>query len=549
MSLALNEICQGDCVELLNKMDAESVDLVFADPPFNIGYKYDVYQDARQSDEYLDWCSKWMSGVKRCLKPDGTFWLAIGDEYAAELKIEAQKIGFICRSWVIWYYTFGVNCSKGFSRSHTHLFHFIVDPKKFTFNAVNPQVRVPSARQLVYGDNRANPQGRLPDNTWIMRPQDAPESFRPDHDTWYFARVAGTFKEREGFHGCQMPEQLLGRIIRSCSNPGDVVLDPFAGSGTTLRVAKKLGRRWLGFELSDDYVGQIKKKMAATKINDPLNGPEDPLKSAPSTGKGKRRKNKSSDSEIESQIAKSFETVSAGHSVDHLLCDPAMSREFTNAIKSSGVDGNEVIWKSTLLKLRKSKKLPGATVHRKRVSFKEMDDYSFASEISMRLLSIDFGLTIENILCCSDYAKEFDRIAEEFAPGYKPFDYRWAALAIRKRSGSARRKGCENFAKWYRERLPRSKKLESFLSKEFECPGVYMLSAGRQKLYIGECENMALRIRSVLNNESWQELQPAAAWVIPTGSSEKYALQSVLIGRLDPVLNSQLLNPGKVVAR
>ena len=98
-------------------------------------------------------------------------------------------------------------------------------------------------------DRRANPAGRLPDDTWILRPQDLPDGFRPDEDTWYFPRVCGTFKERAGWHGCQMPEQLLGRIIRACSNEGELVLDPFAGSGTTLAVAKKLGRRFLGFEL------------------------------------------------------------------------------------------------------------------------------------------------------------------------------------------------------------------------------------------------------------------------------------------------------------
>ena len=148
---------------------------------------------------------------------------------------------------MIWYYTFGVNCTKKFSRSHAHLFHFVKDAKRFTFNAMDPAVRVPSARQLVYADGRANPDGRLPDDTWILRPQDLPEGFQPDEDTWYFRRVCGTFKERAGWHGCQMPEQLLGRIIRVSSNPGDLVLDPFAGSGTTLVVAKKLGRQWIGF--------------------------------------------------------------------------------------------------------------------------------------------------------------------------------------------------------------------------------------------------------------------------------------------------------------
>ena len=186
--------------------------------------------------------------VHRVLKPSGTFWLAIGDEYAAELKVACTSTSsaFIMRSWVIWYYTFGVNCTRKFNRSHAHLFHFVKDEKQFTFNAEDPQVRVPSARALVYGDSRANPEGRLPDDTWVLRPQDLPEGFQPMDDTWYYSRVAGTFKERQGFHGCQMPEQLLGRIIRVSSNPGDVVFDPFTGSGTTLAVAKKLGREWIG---------------------------------------------------------------------------------------------------------------------------------------------------------------------------------------------------------------------------------------------------------------------------------------------------------------
>jgi len=260
------------------------VDLVFADPPFNIGYQYDVYHDARTDEEYLDWTRRWMTGVRRALQPDGTFWLAIGDEYAAELKLMAQReFGLSCRSWVVWYYTFGVNCVRGFSRSHTHLFHFVVDPRKFTFNADAPAVRVPSARQLVYGDKRANPRGRLPDNTWVLRPQDLPDGFSPDGDTWFFARVAGTFKEREGFHGCQMPEQLLGRIIRCSSNPGELVLDPFAGSGTTLVAAKKLGRRFLGFELSEEYVARIKERLGEARVGEALDGPADPLRSAPPT--------------------------------------------------------------------------------------------------------------------------------------------------------------------------------------------------------------------------------------------------------------------------
>jgi site-specific DNA-methyltransferase (adenine-specific) len=301
-----NRIIHGDCLKVLERLEVGSVDLAFADPPFNIGYEYDEYHDKRSCEDYLDWSRRWISAVLHVLKPDGTFWLAIGDEYAAELKVMAtRELDLTCRSWVVWYYTFGVHCKHKFTRSHAHLFYFVKDPKAFTFNS--DTIRVPSARQLVYGDKRANPKGRVPDDTWIiapaaagdskspsvcgptpfvLRPQDLPDGFTPDSDTWYFPRVCGTFKERGGFHGCQMPEQLLGRIIKACSNEGDLVLDPFAGSATTLAVAKKLGRQYLGIELSKQYVNASRARLRRVKPGDPLDGFEDPLTSAPDTQNG-----------------------------------------------------------------------------------------------------------------------------------------------------------------------------------------------------------------------------------------------------------------------
>ncbi|HEY2251849.1 MAG TPA: site-specific DNA-methyltransferase, partial [Planctomycetaceae bacterium] len=298
-SIATGKIHQGDCIDLMQQMPAGTIDLVFADPPFNIGYEYDQYHDRRDDEAYVAWSRAWIAEVHRVLKPGGTFWLSIGDEYAAELKVAAEhQVGFFTRSWVVWYYTFGVNCTKKFSRSHVHLFHFVKDENNFTFHSDDPQVRVPSARALVYADKRANPAGRLPDDTWIvrpaaddswvLRPQDLPAGFQPTDDTWYYARVAGTFKERQGFHGCQMPEQLLGRIVRTGSNPGDIVFDPFAGSGTTLAVAKKLGRDWMGCELSAEYVRAASERLASVHSGDPLDGPADPIASAPSTANGRR---------------------------------------------------------------------------------------------------------------------------------------------------------------------------------------------------------------------------------------------------------------------
>lgn len=252
----MKRIVLGNCIKKLKEVDKESVDLVFADPPFNIGYEYDEYDDCKSADDYVDWSRQWIKRVIRVLKPTGTFWLAIGDEYAAELKVLATRdFGLTCRSWVVWYYTFGAHCKTKFTRSHTHLFYFVRNAQKFTFNDM--AIRVPSARQLVYGDKRAHPKGRVPD------------------DTWLFSRVCGTFSERQKWHPCQMPEQLLGRIINACSNKGNLILDPFAGSGTTLAVAKKLNRRYAGIEISKKYVAGCRQRLKTISPGDPLYGDKD----------------------------------------------------------------------------------------------------------------------------------------------------------------------------------------------------------------------------------------------------------------------------------
>jgi site-specific DNA-methyltransferase (adenine-specific) len=296
--MELDKLYNRDCIAGMSEIPKGSIDLAFADPPFNIGYKYDVYKDRRAPEEYLAWTEKWGAALVETLKPTGTFWLAIGDDFAAELKLLFQsKLRLYCRSWVIWYYTFGVNCKKKFSRSHTHLFHFVRDSKNFTFNT--DPIRVESARQAVYADSRADSKGRLPDDTWILpadekrewilRPQDRLDLFPPDEDVWHFPRVCGTFRERAGWHGCQMPELLLGRIINACSNPSETVLDPFAGSGSTLVTAKKLNRRFIGFELSKNYAKQIQARLDAASPGDKLSGADDPKFKAPPTAAGRRR--------------------------------------------------------------------------------------------------------------------------------------------------------------------------------------------------------------------------------------------------------------------
>ena len=262
--LSENTIIQGDCVELLGQAYQQHdckpfVDLIFADPPFNIGYQYDKYSDDLEYDHYLQWTRKWMTACCAVLADHGSFWIAIGDDYAAEIRLIARELKLTLRNWIIWYYTFGQSTRKKFARSHTHIFYFVKNAKSFIFN--DQAIRVPSARQTTYNDKRANASGKLPDDTWILRPAEATDAFNPDEDTWNFSRVCGTFKERAGFHGCQMPEKLLARIIQAASNPGQLVLDPFSGSGTTVTVAAELGHRYIGIDLSPNYVAQAQKRL------------------------------------------------------------------------------------------------------------------------------------------------------------------------------------------------------------------------------------------------------------------------------------------------
>lgn len=282
--LPRNTVARGDCLASMASWPEASIDLVFADPPYNIGFQYDQYEDDRHDEDYIAWTEAWISGCARLLKPTGSLYILIGDEYAAEVRMHLKKLErerkLAFRNWVVWHYTFGQNCKAKFNRSHAHLFYCVgpgifgkkMDLKSgslpFTFN--RDAIAVPSARQTTYNDARANPKGKLPDDVWYLRPQVASgcvdrgvavNYFGEGEDTWYLSRLCGTFGERQGWHPCQLPEALLERITKVSSNPGDVVFDPFTGSGTTLAVAARLKRDWLGCEMSEEYAKKAEERI------------------------------------------------------------------------------------------------------------------------------------------------------------------------------------------------------------------------------------------------------------------------------------------------
>jgi site-specific DNA-methyltransferase (adenine-specific) len=229
------EVITGDCVEKLAGIPDGAARLVFADPPYNVGIDYGEGEaaDLLPDDEYMVWVASWLSECKRVLTDDGSLWVLISDEYAAEYGVTLKRIGFTIRNWLVWYESFGVNCANKFNRTKRHLFYCVKDAERFVFHP--EAVGRPSARQVLYNDARAEEGGKLWD------------------DVWAIPRLTGTSSERLDDFPTQLPLALLRPIVEVATDPGDLVIDPFNGSGTTGVAAVTSGRRYLGIERSATF--------------------------------------------------------------------------------------------------------------------------------------------------------------------------------------------------------------------------------------------------------------------------------------------------------
>lgn len=258
------EIICGDCLHEMTRLPDGGFSLIATDPPYNLGREYDIYDDRKPLDEYLTWAEAWLQAIYRLAAANGSFWLAIGASLVSELDVLAKRVGFHKRGHIVWFFGFGMNNPKNFTRAHTHWLYYTKHRKKFTFNAQDPGLRVPSARQLQYNDKRADSRGRLPDDVWILRPNEIRDAInKQDMDVWIHSRICGTYRERVPDADNQIPVALMERIIRASSNPGDHVLDPFSGVASTGVAAINLGRKYTGIELSEKYTKQGNARLEA----------------------------------------------------------------------------------------------------------------------------------------------------------------------------------------------------------------------------------------------------------------------------------------------
>ena len=239
MNNNLKIIC-GDALEELKNLPDRSIDLIVTDPPYNLSKDYGNNIDKLNFNDYLDFSLKWLSESKRVLKDTGTIYVFMGMRYISYIyKILEQDLGMVFNSWITWYYTQGMGKTKGFSPRHEDILMFTKGEKGITFNL--DSIRVPQKCYRVANNMR----GANPGNVWE------------------FSHIHYCNKNRLK-HPTQKPEGLYERMVLASSNEGDIVLDPFLGSGTLLRVCQQTNRRGIGIELNPDYVAMAKKRLNDT---------------------------------------------------------------------------------------------------------------------------------------------------------------------------------------------------------------------------------------------------------------------------------------------
>ena len=396
------DVYVGDNREILSQLPEESVDLIFADPPFNWDFDYGKWMDNMPREKYLRFTYEWLDACIRVLAQHGSIWINIPDDTAAEIVMhlkEKRKLHMI--NWCIWHFRFGQCRNKNFIVSKVHVLYFAKDPTKRIWNP--EPILEPSDRATTYGDSRTR--------------QTETPGLRVPLDVWYgpyWGRVQGNNKERQSLHVNQIPEVYIDRIIRACSKTGNSVLDPFLGSGTTCTVARALGRRSIGIE----YNRQLAKS-AFSRIK-----------------KGPVR----FDNYFEIAVERAFFTVHDGESSDEVVINDHLRKAFLKScdeqLRKLGQEPKsefECNWK--LWNFRKEGRL-GPVFQRKRKTdslIKHRDD-ARAREVARKILAngLPKTKTIDKIMCDPVSRQEFDRKAKDIAPHIDVYLVRKAALNERK---------------------------------------------------------------------------------------------------------------------
>jgi site-specific DNA-methyltransferase (adenine-specific) len=250
----VNKVILGDAIGIMGQIPDDSIDMTFADPPFNLGKKYTSYNDKKKTEEYLEWCNLWLSEMVRITKPTGSIFVHNIPKWLIPFASHLNEIAYF-KHWIAWD-AMGAPLGKTLLPNHYGILWYTKSPREYKFNDIRgPHHRCRKCEIILqdYGGKKdqMHPLGPLISDVWT-------DIHRIRH------------KKRRDEHPCQLPIPLLERLILMTTDEGDIVLDPFVGTGTTAIAAKKLGRKYIAIDIDPNYVEMTRKKLESTsptKIN------------------------------------------------------------------------------------------------------------------------------------------------------------------------------------------------------------------------------------------------------------------------------------------
>ncbi len=254
MESIINKIIIGDAIEVMRQIPDNSIDMTFADPPFNLGKKYNNYFDKKDTEEYLNWSKLWLKEMVRITKPTGSIFVHNIPRWLIYFASYLNEISYF-KHWIAWN-AMGAPLGKSLLPNHYGILWYtkqLKDYKFYDIRGMHPRCRSCGIILQDYGGKKSqmHPFGPLISDVWT-------DIHRIRH------------KKRRDEHPCQLPIPLLERLILMTTDEGDIVLDPFVGTGTTVIAAKRLGRRYIGIDIDPKYIEITKRKLEftqETKIN------------------------------------------------------------------------------------------------------------------------------------------------------------------------------------------------------------------------------------------------------------------------------------------
>jgi len=250
----LDSVVLKDCVDGLRQLPGSCTELVIADPPYNLDKDFGPWKEKERRSQWLPWCKSWLLECERILKPNGSIFVYGIHHHLCWLQCYLYELGLVYRRQIIWFYENGfAGYTKTLAAHYEPILWFSKD-EGYTYHPIREPYK--STERLKH---RITKNGKL----WKPHPEG-----RLAGDVWRFPTLAGRrFRDEKVNHPTQKPLSISNRIVNHFSDRSDLVIVPFAGSGSECVAAKMAGRHFIGFELNPDYVELSRRRLAEAEVS------------------------------------------------------------------------------------------------------------------------------------------------------------------------------------------------------------------------------------------------------------------------------------------